>query len=284
MLRHTAIVLPFQVPERSYSLIRTFMGRVLVLVSLAGMPASAQTLVSPDRPPDSAPNPVAEKLVSAAKIYFRDTTEFPMTQVTTMTVTDSAGKNRKPTTITGDYLFRGYSKNSGSANATFHSNISIWSALRGAKSTRLIINGMFFTMLPGLQIYAGTDAYAFEDDPGEQATPRVKLTRTRPCPAFTSAQNPTSFLPDDACGESEFYLDVDSKLQKFTFESAGLPVQLKLDPLGNCTLLRYHAEVAFRSVTLQDEKAPFLVPALATSTLTTNKGTIVITSKYESKR
>ena len=283
-LKPTAIVLPFLVPERSYSLIRIFIARVFVFVSLAGMQASAQTLVSAEKNPDLPTNPIAQKLIAAAKVYFRDTAEFPMKQVTTMNITDSAGKIRRPTTAVGDYLFRGYSKKNGSANATFHSNISMWAAFRGAKSARLITNGMFFTMLPGLQIYAGTDGYNIEDDPAAQQIPRVRLSPTKPCPTFSATKNPGMYLPDEACGESEFYLDVDSKLQKFTFESAGLPVQLKLDPLGNCTLLRYHAEVTFQSVTLPDEKAPFLVPALATSTLTTNKGTIVVTSKYEPKR
>ncbi len=253
---------------------------VLIVITM-NSGALAQSAEKTGAPAEEAKVGVTRgQLVKAAKLYFRDTAELPMVQVTTMTVTDAAGKARKPSTITGEYLFHGYSKNKKTSNASFHGNISMWAALRGAKVAKASMNSMLFTMLPGVQIYSETDDYTFEDDAGPQDSPRLKLLPAKPCSVFSVAQISGSYLPDHPCGEMEFDLDRDSKFQKFTFESAGLPAQLNLYPFGKCTLLRYHAEVTFQSVTLLDEKTPFLVPAEVTTTLETSKGTIVIASKY----
>ena len=264
-------------------MIKVFSPVVLVcLLSLTTL-SSAQTLVTSEKAPESSGNPAFDNLVSATKVYFRDTAELPMVQVTTVTVTDKAGRVRKPSTISGDYLFHGYSKNAKTANVTFHTNVSMWAAFRGARMAKALLNGGFFTMMPGLQIYSENNEYTFEDDAGAQDEPRIKLIPSKPCAVFTWIEMPESYLPKHPCGEMQFDLDADSKLQKFTFESAGLPAELKLGPLGSCSLLRYHTEITFQSVTLPDEKVPFLVPAQVTTTLTTSKGTIVLDNKFQPK-
>jgi hypothetical protein len=255
---------------------------LVCLLSLTTL-SSAQTLVTHENPPNSSGNPAFDNLVSAAKVYFRDTAELPMVQVSTMTVTDKSGKSRKPNTLTAEYVFHGYSKNTHTANATFHANVSIWAALRGAKMAKSSINGMAFTMMPGTQIYSENNQYTFEDDASAQDGPKIKLIPSKPCEVFTLMEMRETYLPKKDCGEMQFDLDTDSKLQKFTFESAGLPAQLKLDPFGNCSLLRYHTEITFQSVTLPNDKTPFVVPAQVTTTLTTSKGTIVLVSKYQPK-
>jgi hypothetical protein len=252
---------------------------VLIVLTL-NLGALAQGAEEKNAPSEEAALSVTRgQLVKAAKLYFRDTAELPMVQVTTVT----AGKARKPSTITGEYLFHGYSKNKKTSNASFQGNISMWAVLRGAKVAKASLNSMFFTMMPGVEIYSETDDYAFEDATGAQKLPRVKMLPIKPCPVFSVTQISESYLPEHPCGEMDFDLDTDSKLQRFTFESAGLPAQLKLYPFGKCTLLRYHAEVAFQSVTLLDEKTPFLVPAQVTTTVETSKGSIVLLSKYQPK-
>jgi hypothetical protein len=256
---------------------------VLIILSL-NLGARAQIAERMDTPSGEPMVSISRgQLVKAAKIYFRDSAELPMMQVTTLTVTDAAGKTRKPRTMTGEYLFHGYSKNKNAANATFRTKVSMWAALRGAKMAKSSMNGIFFTMMPGLQIYSETDDYTFEDDAGPQDSPRVKLLPAKPCPVFSLTQISESYLPEHACGEMDFDLDKDSKLQKFTFKSAGLPAQLKLYPFGGCTLLGYRSEVTFQSVSLAEGKTPFLVPAQVTTTATTSKGTVVIVSKYQPK-
>ncbi|HET9792659.1 MAG TPA: hypothetical protein VFR08_15285 [Candidatus Angelobacter sp.] len=258
--------------------------RFIVIVLTLNLGALAQSAEKTETPPEQAAVGVSRgQLVKAAKLYFRDTAELPMVQVTTVTVTGAAGKIRKPINITGEYLFHGYSKNKNAANATFRTKVSMWTALRGSKTAKTPMNGIFFTMMPGLQIYSETDDYAFQDDAGPQEAPKLKLLPVKPCPVFSVMQISESYLPEHPCGEMGFDLDKDSKLQKFTFESAGLPAQLELHPFGKCTLLRYHAEVTFQSVTLLDEKTPFLVPAQVTTTVETSKGTVVLVSEYRPK-
>jgi hypothetical protein len=245
--------------------------------------SSAQTPVSAEKPAEPARNPAFENLVAASKIYFRDTAELPMIQVSTMTVTDKSGKSRKPSTLTGEYLFHGYSKNTETANATIHANVSMWAAFRGAKLLKSSMNGSVFTMLPGTQMYSKNNEYTIEDDAGTQDEPEIKLIPSKPCAVFTLMEIQESYLPKHPCGEMQFDLDADSKLKKFTFESAGLPAQLNIAPFGNCSLLSYHTEITFQSVTLPDQKAPFLVPAQVTTTLTTSKGNVVLASNFQPK-
>ncbi len=257
-----------------------FLGCLVWLTTIS----SAQTLVTPEKPTEPSSNPAFASLVAASKVYFRDTAELPMIQLSTMTVTDKSGKSRKPYTLTAEYLFHGYSKNTQTANATSRFNISMWAAFRGAKMAKSSMNGSFFTMMPGTQMYSENNEYTFEDDAGAQNDPRIKLIPSKPCPVFAFIEMQETYLPQKPCGEMQFDLDTDSKLKKFTFESAGLPAQLTMAPFGNCSLLKYHTEITFQSVTLQDEKEPFLVPDQVTTTLTTSKGTIVLASKFQPKR
>ena len=82
---------------------------VLIVITM-NSGALAQSAEKTGAPAEEAKVGVTRgQLVKAAKLYFRDTAELPMVQVTTMTVTDAAGKARKPSTITGEYLFHGYS-------------------------------------------------------------------------------------------------------------------------------------------------------------------------------
>jgi hypothetical protein len=255
---------------------------IVLTMNLGTLAQSAEKAEAPSQ--EAALSLTRSQLVKATKLYFRDTAEFPMVQVTTVNVTGAAGKTHKPITTTGEYLFHGYSKNNNVANTTFRTKVSMWTALRGSKIVKMSMNGIFFTMMPGFQIYSETDGYTFEDGTGSQTSPTVKMIHAEPCPAFSLMQIPESYLPEHPCGEMGFNLDNDSKLQKFTFESEGLPAQLKLYPFGKCTLLRYHTDVIFQSVTLRDEKTPFLVPAQVTTTLQTNKGVIVIASRYRPKQ
>ncbi len=258
--------------------------KFLLIVLTMNLGALAQKAEKADASStEVALNAAHSQLVKAAKLYFRDTAELPMVQVTTVNVTAAAGKAHKPITITAEYLFHGYSKNNNIANATFRTKVSMWAALRGERNAKMSMNGIFFTMMPGLQIYSEADGYALEEGTGAQKIQRIKMSPIKSCPIFSLMQISESYLPEHPCGEMDFDLDKDSKLQKFMFDSAGLPGQLQLYPFGKCTLLRYHAEVTFQSVTLPDETAPFLVPSQVTTTVETSKGSIVLVSKYQPK-
>lgn len=222
-----------------------------------------------------------EDLVKSAKIYFRDTTELPMTQNTTFTVTDASGHAREVKHQATNYLFNGYNKNRKTASGKLGGKESFWAMLGGSKMIKASINSVFWSMMPGVWIYAEPAEYTFEAQDQRDGMVSAKLTPVKPCSPLTMQKNPDIYLPDEVCGLGLFELHDDLSLQKFVFDASGLPVVLKMASLGKGTLQRYHAEIEFQRVMLPGDKEPFLVPKQVTATLETNKGNIVISSMYE---
>ncbi|HEV3038487.1 MAG TPA: hypothetical protein VHA33_11990 [Candidatus Angelobacter sp.] len=95
----------------------------------------------------TAPPLTFEQLTKAAKIYFRDSTEFPMTQAMTFTVSDASGRVKKVNHLTLDYLFNGYRPKPKTATASSRANISFWAAMRGAKMVKASMNSDLWTMI-----------------------------------------------------------------------------------------------------------------------------------------
>lgn len=253
-----------------------------IFVAFVSLNLRAQ-MATRSEPARAAQNLTLKDLATAAQHYFRDTAELPMLQTTTFSVTDSHGRTRKPKKITTTYLFHGYSRGQQTANATVNGNISMWAALRGAKMVKIAANSAAWLILPGWRLYSQTGDYAFEANENSNGDDliRAKLTPMKPCSPFTITNE--WYFPDHTCGETEFELDDNLRFKSFAWEAPSLPAAVKLDPLGRCTLRRYHAEVEFQSVTIDGDKEPFLVPRQVTATMETDKGIIVIASAYEPK-
>jgi hypothetical protein len=82
--------------------------RYLFLVCLLSLSIFGQTAVPP-QPTANAPDKLTlEQLQKSAKIYFRDTAEFPLIQHTTFSVWNPAGRVRQTKMISIDYVFQGY--------------------------------------------------------------------------------------------------------------------------------------------------------------------------------
>jgi hypothetical protein len=103
------------------------------------------------------------------------------------------------------------------------------------------------------------------------------------CPGLRwSAKNNA---PESYCGPSRFGLQKDDlSLQNFSFEAAGLPLQAEVKPFGRCEILRYHSEVEFQKVMLPDDPKPFLVPKHVEVTVDTNKGKLIMTTDFASRK
>jgi hypothetical protein len=244
----------------------------------------AQMSVRPE-PAKAAQNLTLKDLATAAQHYFRDTAELPMLQTTTFSVTESSGRTSKPKKLTTRYLFHGYNRGRETANATLRGNMSLWAVLRGGKMMKISGNSAAWLMLPGWRLYSEANDYALAANNNSNGDGLIwaKLTPVKPCSSPFTITNEWYF-PDHTCGETEFKLDNNLSFRSFAWEAPGLPAAVKLDPLGRCTLRRYHTEVEFQSVTIEGEKEPFLVPRQVTATMETDKGTIVIASVYEMKK
>jgi hypothetical protein len=226
-----------------------------------------------------------EQLTAAARLYFRDTAEFPMLEQMDLTVLDASGHVRKTDKLSVDYLFQGYNPRSGTATAKVHGSISMWAALRGAKTFKASLNGSFLTLEAGSVVGANLADYEFEaDDPSPaQDTILAKLVKKETCPPLAMTKVPEAYVPDRMCGAKVYQLDRHLRIQRFVYDASGLPAPVSIGPFGSCTLQRYHAEVEFQSVAMPGEGESFLVPKKVTTTLETNKGNILITSMYEPK-
>ena len=228
-----------------------------------------------------------EQLVKSARVYFRDSTEFPMTQRTTVTVSDAAGRVRKVKEQTLEYLFNGYNRGSNTASSRLRGHVSFWDAMHGEKTLKASMNSSLWVMMAGTTLYRDP-AKHFALEPGKSGEGNglitARLTPVKPCPAFSMTKNAQNYMPDGTCGVEEYQLQDDLSFQKFAIEISGLPVEMKMDPFGDCRLQQYHAEVEFQRVSLQGDQEPFLVPRQVTATLQTNKGKVVIKSVYEPKR
>ena len=237
-----------------------------------------------------------ERLVRAAKLYFRDTAEFPLLQKTTLTVSNSSGQVRENRTISGAGTFQGYRLSEHGQNKlqqhnqdenpwrlNLHVNMPFWTRLRGTKMMKVSLNSFMWTTIPGVVFVIDRDLYELEvNEPGSGTELLIaKLTPAKRCPPFSMKDQPVPYFPDGICGIAEFKLHEDLSFQQFAFEAPGLPVSTRIDGLGQCTLQRYHVEIEFQKVTLPGDKEPFLVPKQVTATLNTNKGNIVIASAYE---
>ncbi|HEY6969375.1 MAG TPA: hypothetical protein VJA94_09225, partial [Candidatus Angelobacter sp.] len=233
----------------------------------------------------SAPALTYEQLVKAAKVYFRDTAEFPMMQDMTFTVLDRSGRVRQTRKQLVEYLFNGYNSGKQTASGHVSGEVGFWAALRGAKMVKASLNSAFWIMAPGLEVYSPTDMYDLEMNEHHEDKELItgKLNRVKACPPFTMKENTEMYVPDHpGCNNSEFQLHTeDLSFQRFSFDVIGLPASVRLHPLGDCTLQRYHAEVEFQKIILPGDKDPLLVPKQVTAILETDKGKIVISSVYE---
>jgi hypothetical protein len=258
------------------------MGFVFACAIFSGAGAYVQ------RPAEKLTN---EQLTSAAKHFFRDTAEFPLLQKMTMTVTDPSGRVIKTQNLSVDYVFRGYSPQTKSTHGQVHGDISMWQAMGGAKIMKVALNSDIWTMVAGQELVGDSGQYELvpsddstsNHDGAREGLITAKLVPTQPCAAFTMKLHPDDYMSDVTCGTSEFQLKDDLSFQKFSFEVTGLPAPVKLSPLGQCTLQRYHAEIEFQSVMVTGEKEPFIVPKKVTASLETSKGKILIVSEYEPK-
>lgn len=226
-----------------------------------------------------------DQLTQAAKVYFRDTAEFPLLQTTTLTVSDASGHVGKAQTVSLNYIFQGYSQKQHSAHATLKGKTSPWAVLRGNKMAKVAGSSAFWSMMPGVRLYSYLGEYSFEvERTSSSGLFTAKLAPVTPCSALPMKHRGVFYFPNVACGISEFQLQSDLSFQKFVFDASGLPVLINVDPIGQCSLERYHVEIDFQKIYLPGEKEPFLVPQQVLVTLETDKGRIEIASTYEPKR
>jgi hypothetical protein len=261
----------------------------------------------------------AEQLLHSAKVYFRDTTEFPLVQTTTVSVSDFSGRMHKTKPYSRTTTFQPYrvetkkedrlglyprtsifQKERGQENngnqlqpssqnewkLSIHINSAFWEKPWISKISKISANSAMWTWVPGTiftVLAYEPEKYVLNTTPAadQPGSVMAKLAPAKTCPLFSMKDQPIPYFPDGFCGLAEFQLGNDLSFHKFTFEAPGLPISTKIDGLGQCILQRYRTAIEFQKVTLPNSRDPLLVPKQVMTTLETSKGNIVIVSVYE---
>ena len=247
--------------------------RRLALLLLASTCVLSQTTTTPTLT-------VAE-LANAAKIYLRDSAEFPLDMHLTMSAVSTSGRVIKADTAEGRYDFHGYNPRSEHGAASFR--VTTKGMFHSAKPMVAPARNSFLAaILPNTVLFkSAADRYSLEMVP----SPNPLLLTARvlphsPCTEFKWAGEYNA--PETICGSSEFQLQKDDlSLRHFSFEAGALPVLADVKPFGKCQLRRYHLEADFQRVTLPNDPKPFLVPAHVDVTVETDKGRLRMTTDFE---
>ena len=254
-----------------------------ILWSIFLFPAAAQQ--SGRQTPPPAESFRLEQLRAAMKIQFRDTAEFHAQETITLTATDPGGRVRKKASVHLDTVFQGYNPHAermdvAEGTVTLGQALGVWIHHRWL----LAMNGHFWITFPAAIVLVPERSAHYDFAAAPAADPgslRVTMTQRRECAPVTMSY-PKYFLIDHPCGASEFELTgPDHDLRRFTFEAAGLPATVNIEPWKACTLQRYHVEAEFHTVMLPHSSDPFVVPKRVTTTLDTDKGRVEIVSVYE---
>lgn len=221
-------------------------------------------------------NPTLAQFSKAAKVYLRDSAEFPLSERVEVTFTDRAGHVRKHKTGKYKYDFHGYNARSNEGKVRWE--YSWRTALLGGPVKKAVYATSLPTSLLGVLLLpieknatimpgASADLVAVAISPGGD------------CDPFQWKNE--AYAPHSFCGSLEVQARKDDfVLKHFTFEAARFPVPATMDIFGHVNILRYHIEMEFQKAFLPDDPKPFLVPKLVTVTVETDKGKLVMAGNY----
>jgi hypothetical protein len=219
-------------------------------------------------------------LSKAAKVYLRDSAEFPLSTRVEVTFTDLAGRVRKHKTGTYKYDFHGYNLRANTGN--FHLESSWRTALSGSALRRAAMA----TSIPTLQLSLLLQPDVEKNTailPG--SSPGLVTVTIQPGECDPFQWENESYASHSFCGPYELQLGKDDfMLKHFAFDASRFPVPATMDVFGNVNVSRYHSEMEFQKVFLPGDPKPFLVPKRVTVTVETDKGKLVMAGDYTPRR
>jgi hypothetical protein len=270
--------------------------RLLIALSLA-VPVTAQQ-------PVPANEISFERVARASKEFLRDSAELPMRITVDFSATDLTGRVRKHRTGKFDYAFHGFNprSNIGKLNLQHGPRHSI----KEAGTTAVAATLAAVLVAPGAERRfkmkvidsPQPDIFAAEFVPEEdnlEATHVELGTKEEPVPELKSG-------PEEKCQTSgwmqEVYLfkniclgHVQVQLQKddlsiksFASDADGLPLQAKVDYLGEANITGYHVDIDFQKATLPGDPKPFVVPWHVSVSVITDKGKLVMAGEFALKK
>jgi len=219
-----------------------------------------------------------ERIARASKEFLRDSAELPMHITMDFSATDLTGRVLKHRKGEFDYDFHGFNPRSNNAKTNLRGSPK--SGFKEAASTA------FVATLPALLV-----------DSGVEHDVKMKVIDS-PKPDIFAAE----FVPEETCQTLEWTRDAylfknvctgrmqvqlqrdDLSIKAFAFDAGGLPVQGKVDYLGEASITGFHVDIDFQKATLPGDPKPFVVPWHVTVTVVTDKGKLVMAGEFALKK
>ena len=244
----------------------------LLFALLLTLPAMAQQ-------PTVAPEISFEQVARASKEYLRDSAELPMHLTMDFSATDLTGRVLKHRKREFDYDFHGFNPRSNHAKTSLR--YSTKSGFKEARSTALVAT------LPSLLVISGVEhdvKMKVIDSPQPDIFVAELVPREEKCQPLEWARD--AYLFKDICtGRVRLQLQRgDLSIKAFAFDAGGLPVQGKVDYLGEASITGFHVDIDFQKATLPGDPKPFVVPWHVTVTVVTDRGKLVMAGEFALKK
>jgi hypothetical protein len=219
----------------------------------------------------SAQVPTQAQLLAAAKIYFRDSTEIPMSVDVVTTAQDPSGKVTKRRQSTIRTVFKGYN---------LQARRFSWQGHSGWFSTGSLSDS--FSGDWGAFIAASI--IGNPEDPAEVQveSPTAASVHWNKCHR-QFLMHPKYLMPDAFCLTAEYILgeeDGQPSFKSYTIHLRDLPAPARLPYLGEAKISSYTVDGDFQKQFLPGDPKPYLTPGKVTSVIATDKGKITVVNSY----
>jgi hypothetical protein len=243
----------------------------LLFALLLTLPAMAQQ-------PTVAAEISFERVARASKEFLRDSAELPMHLTMDFLATGLTGRVLKHRKGEFDYDFHGF--NPRSNNAKMNLRPLSKSGLKEAASTAMVAT------LPSLLVISGVDDVKMKviDSPQPDIFAAELVPREQKCQPLEWVRD-TYVFKIICTGRVRVQLQRDDlSIKAFAFDAGGLPVQGKVDYLGEANITGFHVDIDFQKATLPGDPKPFVVPWHVTVSVVTDKGKLVMAGEFALKK
>ena len=241
---------------------------VLAPILLALAPRLAGAADPPDR----------NQVTALSRTFLRDSAELPMDVIVQTKVIDGKGRKKRDAHSSVQFLFRGY--RAAADQYSFRSTAGFMSLklLHDSLASNFVVINAFSRIAPH-----GPNQPEVAIEPGaREGLLGIRSHAATDCQCFK--MRPNFLYPEQYCYSVVFRVTEDSGgklvVQDFAVDIDRLPATGNVRYLGFTEIQKIHSDGQVQEARLGDDPNPFLIPKHITTTIETDKGTVVLTSDY----
>jgi hypothetical protein len=192
-------------------------------------------------------------------------------------VKDAAGRQKRNSKSAARFIFRGYNGQSGQWSFRSNSGILSLKILHDSVAGNFAVIDAFTSIAP-----RPGDPAEMIITGGQPGEPFVIRVPAKDCHQFEMAWDFP--YPKKKCYDATFYARRDASgglsIERFAVDIGALPAAGKMPYLGDGQIRKIHADGEVQLARLEHDAKPFLIPKRITTTLGSDKGTMVVTNAY----